>query len=117
MEAVIRAAPRDVVRTRAPAGLQAAFLPSTGRARCTPCDTFKPVCTPIDLQFVLANRRLRRNVPTKGRKEKHSSRGEAEAHIRALIRLGRHQPEGGRLNVYRCPRCCCWHVGHTKWEE
>ena len=24
------------------------------------------------------------------------------------------RPEEGSLNTYRCPRCLCWHVGHTR---
>ena len=56
---------------------------------------------------------LRRVVHCKG-KLRHSSRGSAESAMRSLIRRGLHRPEEGDLNVYQCPRCLTWHVGHTR---
>ena len=46
------------------------------------------------------------------RKLRHPTRGAAEAAMRSLIRRGMHCPEVGTLNVYKCPRCLAWHVGH-----
>jgi hypothetical protein len=45
-------------------------------------------------------------------KFRHPTRGAAEAAMRSLVRRERHCPEAGTLNVYRCPRCLAWHVGH-----
>jgi hypothetical protein len=47
-------------------------------------------------------------------KIRHSSRGIAEAASRSLGRRALDRPEEGSLNTYRCPRCLCWHVGHTR---
>ena len=47
-------------------------------------------------------------------KIRHATRGLAEAACRSLIRRGMARAEEGRLNVYWCPRCLCWHVGHTR---
>jgi hypothetical protein len=48
------------------------------------------------------------------RKYRHSTRGAAEAALRSLIGRELHRPELGTLNVYRCPRCLAWHVGHRR---
>jgi hypothetical protein len=34
--------------------------------------------------------------------------------MRSVVRRGLHRPESGSLNVYRCPRCLDWHVGHVR---
>ena len=47
-------------------------------------------------------------------KIRHATRGVAEAACRSLMRRGMGRAEEGRLNVYSCPRCLCWHVGHTR---
>jgi len=46
-------------------------------------------------------------------KVRHKSAGAAEAHIRALHRMG----ESGRLKVYLCTFCKHWHVGHAKYGQ
>ena len=46
------------------------------------------------------------------RKQRHPTRGAAEAAMRSLMRRELHRPEVGTLNVYWCPRCLNWHVGH-----
>lgn len=50
-------------------------------------------------------------------KDRHKSSGAAEAAVRSLIRRGQHRPEEGELNVYHCPRCLKWHVGHRHPKE
>ena len=50
-------------------------------------------------------------------KQRHRSRGAAEAAMRSLILRGLHRPDGGGLNVYHGPRCLSWHVGHTLRKE
>jgi hypothetical protein len=49
-------------------------------------------------------------------KRRHGSQGAAEAAMRSLIQRGLHAPEAGELNVYPCPRCLGWHVGHRRQE-
>jgi hypothetical protein len=46
-------------------------------------------------------------------KHAHPSRGAAEAHMRALLRLDMAR-DPARLHVYLCGRCFEWHVGHAK---
>lgn len=48
------------------------------------------------------------------RKRRHSSQGAAEAAMRSLAKRELHRPEDGALNVYACPRCLTWHVGHHR---
>ncbi len=43
-------------------------------------------------------------------KHAHKSEGAAQAHIRALVQLGR--AEADNIRAYRCPYCNRWHVGH-----
>jgi hypothetical protein len=47
-------------------------------------------------------------------KIRHATQGVAEAACRSLMRRGMDRAEEGRLNVYWCPRCLRWHVGHTR---
>jgi hypothetical protein len=49
-------------------------------------------------------------------KIRHASQGIAEAACRSMRRREIDWPEEGVLNTYRCPRCLCWHVGHTRRE-
>jgi hypothetical protein len=44
------------------------------------------------------------------RKQRHPSRGLAEAHLRSLVR----NREGYDGRVYPCEECCGWHVGRAK---
>ncbi|MGA5764497.1 hypothetical protein [Nonomuraea bangladeshensis] len=48
-------------------------------------------------------------------KIRHETREKASAHLRALARAQRARQ--GRLNVYRCPICLTWHVGHRRWTR
>lgn len=58
---------------------------------------------------------LRRSMPVRcKRKIRHATRGVAEAACRSMMRRGIERSEEGRLNVYQCPRCLGWHVGHTR---
>ena len=50
------------------------------------------------------------------RKLRHRTRGAAEAAMRSLVRRDLDRPEIGALNVYKCPRCLSWHVGHSREE-
>lgn len=46
---------------------------------------------------------------------KHETKGAAKVQMSRLIRLGRAEvpgKPGKELNVYRCPACGYWHVGH-----
>jgi hypothetical protein len=56
--------------------------------------------------------RMRAQRTCKG-KQRHVSKGEAEAAMRSLIHRALHYPDAGPLNVYHCPRCFGWHVGHS----
>lgn len=47
-------------------------------------------------------------------KQRHASKGKAEAAIRGLQRRGLDEPERGRLHAYFCNRCGCYHVGHRE---
>jgi len=52
-------------------------------------------------------------------KERHETREEARDHKMGLIRKQRHGKYvrtryGQRLDVYRCPLCHFWHVGHQQ---
>lgn len=49
--------------------------------------------------------------PTEG-KHVHKSKGKAMAHLRRL-KTNPH-PHRGEPNVYFCPWCKGWHVGHKK---
>jgi hypothetical protein len=49
---------------------------------------------------------------TCGRKIRHAYKLDAEEHLNSLIREGDARP--GSMNVYRCPYCNGWHVGHRK---
>lgn len=42
-------------------------------------------------------------------KQKHLSRGKADAHIRHLVSIGK--VTLGRMNAYPCTICGWWHVG------
>lgn len=44
-------------------------------------------------------------------KEQHASQGAAEAHLRALIKLGKER-DASQLRAYHCRHCRQWHVGH-----
>ncbi len=46
------------------------------------------------------------------RKEKHASKGAAEAHLRSLAKRGKLKDKD-TVNVYKCPHCGSWHVGHS----
>lgn len=48
------------------------------------------------------------------KKRRHYSRASALEHIRSLRRSEdyRPKPEASHLNIYRCPACDCFHVGH-----
>ncbi|MGW6498565.1 hypothetical protein [Nonomuraea angiospora] len=45
-----------------------------------------------------------------GGKIRHPNRRRAAGHLRALAAAGK--AVAARLNVYRCPVCLDWHVGH-----
>lgn len=47
-----------------------------------------------------------------GRKQRHSTRADALAHMLSLVR-DTGTPVGA-MSVYRCPYCGHWHVGHRK---
>jgi len=44
-------------------------------------------------------------------KEQHASQGAAEAHLRALIKLGKER-DAEQLRAYKCHHCGKHHVGH-----
>lgn len=54
-----------------------------------------------------SKRAIRRR--TCGQKVRHRGVAAAYAHIRALDRAG----NGGGLQVYHCPFCRGWHIGHS----
>lgn len=61
---------------------------------------------------------MKKPLRTKGRmcagKRRHPTRGKALAHMRQLVRRG---AASERLNVYECPHCGGWHVGHLGKER
>lgn len=46
-----------------------------------------------------------------GKKYPHNTKREAEAHKWSLVRGG---ARPGAMQVYKCPFCQKWHVGHKK---
>jgi hypothetical protein len=46
-------------------------------------------------------------------KQAHGSEGAAEAHIRALVKLGK-ETAPDLLSPYRCTKCGKWHVGRPR---
>lgn len=46
------------------------------------------------------------------RKVQHKSEGAAEAHLRHLRALGKLK-DTATANVFHCPHCLAWHVGHS----
>lgn len=46
------------------------------------------------------------------RKERHPSRGKAEAALRSLLKRLEGCKAPAQLNVYQCPHCRMWHTGH-----
>ncbi len=47
-------------------------------------------------------------------KHKHPSKGKAEAHIRALMKVD--APDTDKLDAYFCVRCHSYHVGNRNHE-
>lgn len=50
------------------------------------------------------------------RKERWPSRGAAEAQLRSILRRGKAK-DVRRINVYECPHCRLFHVGHRLKEK
>ena len=47
-------------------------------------------------------------------KVQHENRMSAEMTIVELLRKGEYKKPNRQLNVYLCPHCGFWHVGHSK---
>jgi hypothetical protein len=63
--------------------------------------------------FRMADTALRQLARRCFPKEQHDTKGKADAHIRALVRLDKDRKEVGNLRSYQCRHCAKWHVGHV----
>jgi hypothetical protein len=62
--------------------------------------------------------RLRGAVPVSRcwRKRKWATKADADQHLATLL-LAQYVRAPERLNVFRCPLCRAWHVGHSDHER